>query len=344
MLKRMREKLREKLEKAQVRLYSVAVDRAVHAFARVRYAMPDAHPKRHGMVVHKDIAYTKTDKAHHKLDVYVPTRPKRPLPVVMYVHGGGFTMLSKETHRVMAMAIARAGYLVFNINYRLGPKHRYPAPLEDACHALRWVHDNCAKYGGDPERLALAGESAGGNLVTALAVCCSWRRPEAFARELFDANVRLRAVVATYGFLDLGHTREYLANPKMTKWVKSLLLDAARSYLGKDIDRALKDAPLASPLRIIEAGKPDRPLPPFIASVGTRDPLIRCSKRLKAALDALGTLCVLHLSPGEIHGYDAMVWRPEARAKWRAVYAFLDEHLKPAKGAAAHAHGARATG
>jgi dipeptidyl aminopeptidase/acylaminoacyl peptidase len=71
---------------------------------------------------------------------------------------------------------------------------------------------------------------------------------------------------------------------------------------------------------------------------------MRCSKRLKAALDRLGTPCVLHVSPGEIHGYDAMVWRPEARAKWRAVYAFLEEHLKPARSNEAHAHGARATG
>ena len=70
-----------------------------------------------------------------------------------------------------------------------------------------------------------------------------------------------------------------------------------------------------------------RPLPPFFASVGTRDPLFRCSKRLKAALDRLGTECELHVSPGEIHGYDAMVWRPRAREKWIAAGAFLDRHL-----------------
>jgi acetyl esterase/lipase len=60
--------------------------------------------------------------------------------------------------------------------------------------------------------------------------------------------------------------------------------------------------------------------------VGTRDPLLRCSKRLKTALDALGTPCELHVSPGEIHGFDAMVWRPQARAKWLAAYRFLDAH------------------
>ena len=106
-----------------------------------------------------------------------------------------------------------------------------------------------------------------------------------------------------------------------------MLLDAAQSYVGRDVGSAAKAFPLTSPLRIIEGGGPDRPLPPFFASVGTRDPLLRCSKRLKAALDRLGTECELHLSPGEIHGYDAMVWRPRAREKWIAAAAFLDRHL-----------------
>ena len=78
-------------------------------------------------------------------------------------------MLSKDTHRVMALAYARRGYVVFTINYRLGPEHLFPAPLEDASpHALVWVREHCARFGGDPSRLAIAGESAGANLVTAL--------------------------------------------------------------------------------------------------------------------------------------------------------------------------------
>jgi acetyl esterase len=237
-------------------------------------------------------------------------------------------MLSKDTHRLMAVSIARAGYVVFNINYRQGHHHRYPAPLEDACRALLWVQQNCEQFGGDPARVALAGESAGGNLVTALAVASSWRRPEPFARSVFDADIALRAVVSTYGFLDLGYTAAYLAHPKIPAWSKDMIRDAARSYLGRDIGRAADAHPLASPLRILEAGNPDRPLPPFFAAVGTRDPLIRCSKRLKAALDALGTPCELIIAPGEVHGYDALIWRPAARAKWRATRAFLAEHLR----------------
>lgn len=332
----------DRLGEVPTRLYVAAADRAVHAFARIRYAMPDARPGRFGIAIHRDIPYGPGPGLSHRLDVYAPTRPRRPMPVVMYVHGGGFAMLSKDTHRVMALAIARAGYLVFNINYRQGRGHTYPEPLEDACLALAWVRDHCARYGGDPERLCVAGESAGGNLVTALAVACSYRRPEPFARALFDADVRLRAVIATYGFLDLGHTETYLAHPRMSRWTKALLRDAARSYLGHDLATAVETFPMASPLRVIEAGPPARPLPPFFVSVGTRDPLLRCSKRLKAALDGLGTECELHVAPGEIHGYDAMMWRPSARAKWRAAHVFLDRHLKAAGVAEREAPPARA--
>jgi acetyl esterase/lipase len=137
----------------------------------------------------------------------------------------------------------------------------------------------------------------------------------------------VRAVVASYGFLDLSHTRQYLAEPRIPSWAKALLLDAARSYVGPDLTDVAARFPLASPLRILEGGGPDRPLPPFFAAVGTRDPIFRCSKRLKAALDALGTPCELHVAPGEVHGYDALMWRPMAKKKWQATHAFLERAL-----------------
>ncbi len=308
-----------------------AVDRALHALARFGYLVPnESHPRKSNVAVEQDVVYGPTGDAHHRLDVYIPTRAQKPLPVVMYVHGGGFAMLSKDTHRVMAMAIARRGYLVFNINYRLGPHHTYPAPLEDACAALLWVDRNCERFGGDRSRIAIAGESAGGNLVTALAVAHAFERPEPFARALHDADVKLRAVIATYGFLDIGYIDRYLAHPKIPGWMKSLLHDAARSYVGADVAAGVAASPLASPLRILEESQaPARPLPPFFVSVGTRDPLFTCSRRLKAALDRRGVACDLHVSPGEIHGYDALMWRAPARAKWRAAHSFLTRSMFP---------------
>ena len=316
--------LRHRLRVTRTSIRNAAVDRALHAFVRVRYAMPDALPSRFEVAVQQNLRYRPSDDPAHTLDVYIPTRAPKPLPTVLYVHGGGFSMCSKETHRVMALSYARRGYLVFNINYRLGPKHRFPAPFEDAAHALLWVRDNCAYFGGDPSRLAIAGESAGGNLVTALGVASSLRCPEPAARKLFDAEIPLRAVVATYGFLDLEGLDHYENHPKLPPRVKDLVLHAATSYVGLDVRAGCASAPLASPLLVLErAEKLDRPLPPFFADAGTRDPLLGDSRRLVAAVERHGGSCELHVAPGEIHGYDALAWRPASREKWRRVHEFL---------------------
>jgi len=320
--------LRQRLRLHESALRIGAIDRAAHVFSRVRYAMPDAQPRRWKVDVVRDVVYGPTTHAAHRLDVYVPHHAARPLPTVMYVHGGGFAMLSKETHRVMAMAFARRGYLVFNINYRLGRKNVFPAPLEDAAEALVWVHRRSASYGGDPERIAVAGESAGGNLVAALALTSSVRRPEPYARRMYDANVPIRAVVCTYPFLDMRDIDGYMASPRLPGWIKGMLFDAASSYVGNDVFRVADAAPLASPLALMEDGcVRERPLPPFFLSVGTRDPLLDHSRRMKRVLDSMGVPCELLVAPGEVHGYDAMVWRPAARAKWAAAHAFLAKYM-----------------
>jgi acetyl esterase len=322
--------LRHRFRIGRMRLRARAVDRAIHAFARVRFAFPDASPARFHVAVQSNLRYRETDDPAHTLDVYIPTHAPRPLPTILYVHGGGFSMLSKDTHRVMALAYARRGYLVFIINYRLGPKHLFPAPIEDASEALIWVRDNCAYFGGDVNRLAIAGESAGGNLVTALAVASAIRRPEPFAQKLFDADVKLKAVVSTYGFLDLESLEHYERHPKLPSRLKDLVLHAASSYVGVDVNAGTAAAPMASPLLVLERAESlDRPLPPFFADAGTRDPLLGDSRRLKAAVERHGSTCDLHIAPGEIHGYDALVWRPPAREKWRRVHDFLRPHMRP---------------
>jgi acetyl esterase len=322
--------IRHRLRVARADLRARVVNQVIHAFSRVRFALPDADPARFHVALRRDLPYRPSGDAAHTLDVYLPTRAPKPQPVLLYVHGGGFSMLSKETHRVMALAYARRGYLVFVINYRLGPKHLFPAPLEDAAEALLWVRDNCTYFGGDPARIAIAGESAGGNLVTALAVAASLRRPEPFAKKLFDANVRLRATVATYPFLDLESLDHYERHPRLPAGLKDLVLHAATSYVGIDVRAGALASPLASPLLVLErAAALDRPLPPFFCDVGTRDPLLGDARRLEAAVERHGGTCQLHVAPGEIHGYDALVWRPQAREKWRRVHEFLAPLMSP---------------
>jgi len=323
----------QRLRFRQSAVRSAAIDRAVHLFTRVRYAMPDARPSRFHLRVTKDVVYGSSSRACHRLDVYTPLHAPQPRPVVMYVHGGAFTMLSKETHFVMAMQFARRGYLVFNINYRLGHKNPFPAPLEDACDALVWVHRHAREYGGDPARIAIAGESAGGNLVAALAIACAAKQKEPFAERLFNEDVRPRATISTYPFLDLTSIERHFAHPRVPFWAKELIFDAASAYVGAHVYEVSRAAPLASPVRLLETEslRLDRPLSPFFLSCGTRDLLLGDSKRLKAVLDRRGVACELFVAPGEIHGFDAMVWRPAAKAKWRAAHAFLEKHMAVAR-------------
>lgn len=306
-------------------------DRGVHLAVRASHLWPFARPSRFGVRLVRDVAYRPTGRRAHKLDVYVPN-PKAypgPRPVLVYVHGGAFSMLSKDTHRFMAMAFARQGYVVFNTNYRLGPVHAYPAPLEDAAEAVLFAARHAERYGGDAGRLVLAGESAGGNLVTALVYCATHPRPEPFARALYDAALPICAALPIYGMLDMTDLRAMLAHPRLPSWMKREIILAAAAYVGgRPVRERAKHAPLASPLARLAEPPPDgaRPLPPFFIACGTADPLLAHSKQLADVLRARGATVKLSVHPGEIHGFNAMFWRKEARAKWHALFSFLRAH------------------
>ncbi len=94
-----------------------------------------------------------------------------PLPVIVYYHGGGWVIADLDTYEPSARALAaKAGAVVVSVAYRQAPEHRFPTAHEDAFAAYRWVTENAATLGGDPDRIATAGESAGGNLAVAVAL------------------------------------------------------------------------------------------------------------------------------------------------------------------------------
>ena len=308
------------------RVGRVVTDASWKGLAELR-RLPAADPRRHGVERLSAIAYQATGSADHTLDVYRPIDRSGSLPVVLYVHGGGFRILSKDTHWIMALAFARRGYVVFNINYRLAPTHPFPAAIEDCCAALAWVTENAAQFGGDPTRLVLAGESAGANLITALAVATSWPRPEPWARRLWEAGVTPRAVLPACGILQVSDVDRLARRKRLSSFLRDRLEEVERSYLPATLPHDVS-RDLADPLLWLEAATaPTRPLPPFFAGVGTRDDLLDDSRRLKAALDRLGTPCDARYYPGEVHAFHALVWRPNARAFWRDTFDFLGRHL-----------------
>ncbi len=290
---------------------------------------PGARPERHGVEVLRDVPYRPTGLAAHTLDVYRPIERSGSLPSILYVHGGGFRILSKDSHWLMGLAFARRGYVVFNINYRLAPRHPYPAALEDSSAALEWVAANARHWGGNANRLLLAGESAGANLVTALAVMGSWRRPEPFAQAVFDNPMRPRGVIAACGVLQVSNPERLIHGSRIPAVFADRLIEVQQVYLGQADSERAGGLELADPLCIIEEGRPDRPLPPFLAFVGTKDPLLKDTRRLGVALGRLGTRCEERYYEDEQHAFHALVWRPKAKECWRDCYAFCERCLAP---------------
>jgi acetyl esterase len=322
--------LRTRLRK---RIGSAAADGFFHGASKLGSLHPNARPERHGVEVVKDVSYGPRGR-HHTLDVYRPAPGARfaptsgGLPVVLYIHGGGFRILSKDTHWVMALAFARQGYLVFNVNYRLAPEHPFPAAFEDVCEAYEWVVANARDYGGDISRLVIAGESAGANLTSSLTLATCFRRDEPFARRVFDLGVVPAAWLPYCGVLQVSEIERLRRRwPQMSELINDRLIEVSTAYLGDDASRHGSTLELADPLKVLESDRlPDRTLPPCFATCGTSDPLVADTQRLARALEVRGVPHEAHYYPGELHAFHALVWRPHARRCWQDTYRFLGRH------------------
>ena len=138
------------------------------------------------------------------LRVYRPS-DDTALPVLVWLHGGGWTLGSVEMHDPITRALANAaGCIVVSVEYRLSPESPFPAPLDDAWAALQWVGEHAAEIGGDPNRIAVGGDSAGGNLAAACAL---------LARDAGTPRLALQLLV--YPALDAAcETASYIENGK----------------------------------------------------------------------------------------------------------------------------------
>ncbi|MCK6546250.1 alpha/beta hydrolase [Myxococcota bacterium] len=317
--------------RARKRAGAMVVDGFFRGLSSAGKLHPLARPERHDVEVIRDVPYLGTGRAEHTLDVYRSRKKKRPMPVVMYVHGGGFRILSKDSHWLMGLIFARRGYLVFNIGYRLAPTHPFPAAVEDTFDAFEWVVKNAASYGGDPSRIVLAGESAGGNLVTSLTVALTHRREEPHARRVFDLGVVPKTVVPACGYLQVSEPERFFdAERKVSRFILDRITEVSGAYLGRTYDPVLLE--LANPLLVLERDAvPDRPLPPFFVPCGTSDPLIIDSRRLKRALDRRGVPCAAPEYEGEHHAFHALIWKDSARRCWRETFEFLGAHVPGAE-------------
>jgi acetyl esterase len=319
---------RARLDEARRAAGAVVVDGFFRGLSRLGALHPMSRPERHGVVVTRDVPYVDRPGPEHLLDVYQPTRFPGPRPIVLYVHGGGFRILSKDTHWLMGLAFARRGYLVFNVGYRLAPRHPFPAALEDVADALAWVVAHAAEWGGDPTRVVLAGESAGANLVSGLTLACCYERSEPYARRVHDLGLRPKATIAACGIFQVSDVGRFARRrPGFPRFLMDRLEEVSHAYLGRDHARHGEAVELADPVCFLERGvSPKRPLPPFFLPVGTKDPLLDDTRRLARALEKLGVVADTRFYPGEIHAFHALVFRESARRCWGHTFEFLDAH------------------
>lgn len=321
--------MRDLVRRARRKLGAALVDQLFLQSARFGLKIPAARPDVHGVEHLRDVPYLPTNAPEHTLDVMRPADATGPLPVVVYVHGGAFRALSKDTHRLMALGFARRGCLVFNVDYRLAPRHKYPAQLCDLVEAWRFVVERAPSYGGDLSRVVFAGESAGANLVSALTLALCFRRPEWFARRAYETGVVPKAVVAACGVFQVTngarfrphHGGHWFWEDRYAEMEEDYL-PVARDHLGPD------GCALADPLCVLENATmpPDRPLPAFFLPCGGGDYLQHDTLRMSAALSKLGVPNESRIYAGEPHAFHAFVITRAARACWRDTFLFLERH------------------
>ncbi len=209
-----------------------------------------------------------------------------PFPVLIYLHGGGWSIGSSASHHKLACQLSvGAGAVVVNVDYRLAPEHPFPAPLDDCVSAARWTREHVARFGGDPARIAIGGDSAGANLSTAV------------INDLRH-ELRFRGAVLIYGAFDLLSTRrDYdrwapVEDPVLPRHSMDLMLDA---YLSGG---ASVDDPRVSPLRADLSH-----FPPACVLCGTWDPLFGESRALTGKLAAAGRVVSTHWYDEMPHGF-----------------------------------------
>ncbi|OYN99831.1 alpha/beta hydrolase [Enemella evansiae] len=216
---------------------------------------------------------------------------------VLWIHGGGHVMGSAAIDHELCAWLSRELRLpVVSVDYRLAPRHPFPADLDDCFAALRWLQENAAELGVDPERIAVAGASAGGGLAAAL------------VQRTHDAGHPVCFQALVYPMLDDRTTqiRDH-GNRGRFGWTQTSNRVAWQAYLGHPLDEG-EDRPYAAPARREDLSG----LPPAWIGVGDLDLFLPEDEAYAARLREAGVPCQLDIEPGMYHAAD--VFRPEAES------------------------------
>jgi acetyl esterase/lipase len=261
----------------------------------------------------RNISYYKRLRTSHKLDIYKPTHATAPLPVIVFVHGGGWIMGSKFERRDVARELAAQGFVVVVINYRLSPEYRFPAGAIDGLRAMEWVKNHMTKFGGDPQHITLAGDSSGAHIAAVMASAALSKKLRSGLGLTFPITARAQKLVLYYGVYNIRTSQTV-----RRKYFKTY----AKAYLGTTNYAQYKYLDYVSPIEYVS----DYPETLLIASQA--DPLGEQSIEMAQAIAKAGgkaQLLWLEKSdyPDALHGFIADAATPHARKAFAAVCQFL---------------------
>jgi acetyl esterase len=218
--------------------------------------------------------------------IYTPSG-KAPFPILVYFHGGGWVLGNIDSHDATSRELAnKANCIVVSVDYRLAPEHKFPIAPEDCYVAARWVVLNAASFGGDPLRVAVGGDSAGGNLAAVVAQMAADRGAPSFVYQL------LIYPVTNYGF----ETPSYRENGEGYLLTRDMMQWFWKQYLITDEDG--KNA-YASPMQAREL----RRVAPAFVITAEFDPLRDEGEAYAARLKETGVPVEVKRYNGAIHGF-----------------------------------------
>ncbi len=248
------------------------------------------------------------DRTDIPVRIYWPHSSDEPLPVVVFYHGGGFALGDLDTHDPVARAHAvGAEAIVVSVDYRLAPEHPFPAGVDDCWAALQWVGEHAAEFGGDPNRIAVAGDSAGGNLSAVVTQ---------LARDNADkGGPTLRFQLLWYPTITSDMSLPSFTENADAPVLNREVIDAFLTWYLPDVD--ISD-PKALPVTFAPANATDfSGLPPAFIGTAGHDPLRDDGARYAELLKGAGVPVELSTEPTLVHGYVSFALVSPAAAEAR---------------------------
>lgn len=275
-----------------------------------------------GVRIERNIRYVPDGDAAQALDLYLPEQPgDKPLPLLVWVHGGGWRGGSKAG--CLFTFLLPHGYAVASVEYRFSQKALFPAQIQDCQAAIRWLRANAKAYNIDPERIGVGGDSAGGHLVALLGTAGG---SKAFAPIGGNENQsdRVQAVCDFYGPADFNTVMAQAAADTVKNiYPFNTPADPYSSLIGVPLGSDKAKGEAVSPVHHVSGDDA-----PFLILHGTADVHVPFAQsvELAEALRQAGVAVVLQRFPGGGHGGPIF----HTSAVRGLIKAFFDKHLKGA--------------